>query len=518
MFLRVVFEWLVPSSRRALIAPSSFFIPLQALTLTVMVALLSAPAVLGQDSPPGMGTWSTLAPAPTKRTEVIAATVGGKIYVLGGFSQPSLSTLKNLTVSDTVEEYDPSTDRWTTKAPLPIGLHHAGAAVVGTRLYLIGGFTTSLLSVWHPVASVYEYQPEADSWKERAPMPTPRGALAVAEFNGKLFAIGGYDGTGNSGAVEVYDPTGNTWTTRAFLPTPRDHLATAAVGARIYAIGGRLNRDYARNLAITEAYDPQTDRWTRVADLPTPRSGITAGVIRGIIYVLGGEAPEGTFRTNEAYAPDTGQWRAMAPMPTGRHGLGSAVVSGRLYVISGGPTPGGSYSNANEAFTPPSGQAGGLRSSRTSPQQVGTIMALLAAFQDAGVLPPESSPEANRLIKALIQFQAAFMKSSHPAVRQFLAAALTAKLGDRAPVVAEAFATKGWSSESLEAVVDYAASLPVWEQSGLEEGLRAYNIGRSDFELLAEIFRAARKHLSDQGRDLHAVYASRRREMPGAGL
>ena len=43
----------------------------------------------------------------------------------------------------------------------------------------------------------------------------------------------------------------------------------------------------------------------------------------------------------------------MTPMPTARHGLGSAVVNGRLYAISGGPTPGGSFSQVNEVFTPP---------------------------------------------------------------------------------------------------------------------------------------------------------------------
>lgn len=488
----------------------------------LMLAWLSPsfllPGARAQGSPADAGSWLTLAPAPSKRTEVAAATVGGKIYVAGGFSQPGLSNLRTLAVSNTVEEYDPAADAWTTRMPLPAPVHHAGAAAVGNRLYIVGGFTASLFSIWQPVASLYEYRPDTDSWTERASLPTPRGALAVVEFQGKLLAIGGYDGTGNSPAVELYDPATDTWTAKAPLPTPRDHLAAVTVGPRVYAIAGRLNRDYGRNLGVTEAYDPAADRWTKLADLPTPRSGITAGVIRGTIYVLGGEAPEGTFHANEAYSPETGRWRSMAPMPTSRHGLGSAVVTDRLYAISGGPTPGGSFSNVNEVFVPPAHQTGGPRVSRATPQQVGAVMAVLATFQDAGVLPPESSPEANQLIRALIQFQTAFMKSSHPAVKQFLAAALTAKLGDRAPAAAQAFRTAGWTSESLEALVDYAAGQPVWDQSGVEEGFRAYNIDRSDFELLSKIFQAARTHLAARGTDLHTVYATRRREMPGAGL
>jgi len=172
-------------------------------------------------------------------------------------------------------------------------------------------------------------------------------------YEGKLYAIGGYDRNANSAAVEVYDPEHNTWASRAPLPTPRDHLASATVSGKVYAIGGRLDGDYHRNLSVTEVYDPVTDQWKRVADLPTARSGITASVVGGRAYVFGGEGEAGTFRENEAYDPARDAWQTMAPMPTGRHGLGSAVVQGRIHVISGGPTPGGSFSDLNEAFTPP---------------------------------------------------------------------------------------------------------------------------------------------------------------------
>lgn len=458
-----------------------------------------------------------MAPAPTKRTEVAVAAVGGKIYVVGGFEQPELGNITALAVSKVVEEYDPATDRWVTKAPLPIGLHHAGIGVVGDRLYVIGGFTKSFLSVWKPVANVYQYDPATDTWAERASMPTPRGALAVAEAAGKLLAIGGYDGEANSAAAEEYDPSSDSWRVRAPLPTPRDHLAAAGVGTRVYAIGGRLNRDYSRNLAVTEAYDLETDRWHRVADLPTARSGITAGVLDGVIYVLGGEAPQGTFPTNEAYRPDHDRWQTMAPMPTARHGLGAAVVDRRLYVISGGPSPGGSFSNVNEMFIPADVRRNPTGGTRASPQQVGAVMALLATFQDAGALPPESSLEANSLMKALIQSQAAFMKSDHPAVGEFLKAALAEQLADRAPEAIERFRSSGWTSESLEAVVEYTDRRSVWDRSDLVEGFRAYNLGPRDFELLSEIFRTARARLADQGLDLHAVFALRRREMPGSG-
>lgn len=354
--MRVMRQLVTPASRRDV----RMKMPMPAhLLLMAGLCVITLSAFAQSTQPePDRGVWHTAAPAPTKRTEVAAVTLRDKIYVVGGFEQPSLSNLMNLSITASVEAYDPAVDRWTTKAPMPVGLHHVGIGTTGGRLYVIGGYRQSGLSVWNPVATVYAYDPATDSWDERAPMPTARGALSVTEHEGKLYAIGGYDGNANSAAVEVYDPESNTWDSRAPVPTARDHLATAAVSGKVYAIGGRLLGDYRRNLSVTEMYDPVGDRWTRVADLPTARSGITAAEVGGRVYVFGGEGEKGTFRENEAYDPAHDAWQTMAPMPTGRHGLGSAVVRGLIHIISGGPTPGGSFSNLNEVFTPPGARKG----------------------------------------------------------------------------------------------------------------------------------------------------------------
>ena len=155
------------------------------------------------------GSWVTKTPAPTKRTEVVAAAVGGRIYVIGGFA-------RQLTfVSPTVEEYDPVTDHWRERAPMPAGRHHAGIGVVKDRLYVIGGFDRSMVNIWNPTASVYEYDAQSNEWRTRTPMPTPRGALAVAVLDGKLHAVGGYTRDSNTGAHEVYDPETDTWSSAA---------------------------------------------------------------------------------------------------------------------------------------------------------------------------------------------------------------------------------------------------------------------------------------------------------------
>lgn len=485
--------------------------------LLIGLTLIVPCSVAAEETPSMRGVWKSMAPAPTARSEMAAAAVGRKIYLIGGFSEPGISYIKDLAITPLVEEYDLASEQWTTKAPLPVALHHVGIGVVGDRVYVIGGFKQSLMSVWKPVTTVYAYDPAHDAWTEASPMPTARGALAVAELGGRLYAVGGYDGEENTPVVEAYDPVHNAWTARAPLPTPRDHLAAAAVKGIIYAIGGRLKRDYRHNLSVSEAYDPSTDRWTQVADLPTARSGITAGVIDNVIYVLGGESPGGTFSTNEAYVPGQDRWYTMTPMPTARHGLGSAVVDQRLYAMSGGPKPGGSFSRVNEMFLPPVAWAPERMKGRASSKQVGTIMALLATFQDAQALPPESSPDANRLIKALIQFQAAFMKSADPAITQLLTNALIAGFGDQANAEVARFHAAGWTSQSLEALIEFITDHNSWQQADIQGAFHTYNVGDEDFALLANTFLTARRNLAEQGHNVHAVYAVRRREMPGAG-
>ena len=299
------------------------------------------------------GTWTTAAPALTQRTEVAAAAIAGKIYVVGGFNKPNLQNALKFAISNEVEVYDTASDSWSNTTPLPEGRHHAGIASLNGLLYVVGGFTKSFMSIWDAVSTVYQYNPVTQEWRELASMPTARGALGVTVYQNRLYAIGGYDGKHNSGAVEVFDPQTNTWSSGASIPTLRDHLAVVTAGNRIYAIGGRPDLDYHRNMGTVEEYDPHTNQWRSRASLPTPRSGITAGVINDWIYVIGGESGKGTFNTNEAYHLATDQWHTMTPMPTARHGLGSAVVDRRLYAISGGPTPGGSFTQTNEVFTPP---------------------------------------------------------------------------------------------------------------------------------------------------------------------
>lgn len=287
------------------------------------------------------GTWRQAAPFPQMRTEVAAASAGQSVYVAGGMAIDAATDLLE------IFRYDAGQDTWTPFARLDAPVNHAGVTVAGDRLYVIGGYDGRNNA---PLGRVRIYDLATGAESEGAPMPTARGALAVAVLDGEIHALGGTSGA-SVPTHEVYDPLGNSWSSAAPMRVPRNHLAAAAIGGKLYAFGGRDERTML--LDVTEIYDPATDSWSDGAPLPTGRSGIAAAISGDRIVVFGGEVggPQGhTFDDAEAYDPAGNSWTGLAPMPTARHGLGVAAVGQDIYVISGGPQPGLQVSNVNEVL------------------------------------------------------------------------------------------------------------------------------------------------------------------------
>jgi len=169
--------------------------------------------------------------------------------------------------------YDPGTNLWSTAAPYPgASVDHPGAACVGGKVYLIGG----LVHVGSAVKTVYQYDPATNAWTQKADLPQPRGAMGVAVYNGKVYAVGGL-GYPAKADLFAYDPAANTWQALAPMLTPRDHLVMEEVGGKLYAIGGR-NVTLGTVTAANETYDPTTNTWSARAPMPVARAGMASAI------------------------------------------------------------------------------------------------------------------------------------------------------------------------------------------------------------------------------------------------
>jgi hypothetical protein len=142
-------------------------------------------------------------------------------------------------------------------------------------------------------------------------------------------------------------------------------------------------------------------------------------------------------------------------------------------------------------------------------------MAVLAMLQDADVLPPEGTPDANRVIKSVIQFQSVFLKSGDPAVQAFLSHTFAAQKGSGTNEAASRFHSAGWTSDVLEALSEQWVATAIDQRERLAPGFRQFNVSLEDFDSLMEFIAKARTAFMQRGQNMHQVFAQRRREMPG---
>ena len=201
---------------------------------------------------PAADSWKALAPMPGKRGSAIAAEVGGKIYVIGGgVPQPNTTETAVLPTRparavETNEVYDPATNRWEARSPMPTARNHAYSGVVNGKIYVIGGrLGHSFISVASNTDVVEEYDPATDSWGAiKARMPTPRSGGASGTYSGRIYVAGGEFQSPQMAAtfraLEAYNPATNTWDILPSMPLPRHGVAGTVLGNRLYLVSGRI--------------------------------------------------------------------------------------------------------------------------------------------------------------------------------------------------------------------------------------------------------------------------------------
>ncbi|HKB88588.1 MAG TPA: PKD domain-containing protein [Patescibacteria group bacterium] len=267
-------------------------------------------------------SWTEKAPLLYSTTGLSAVSVDGKIYAMGGGG------------INKVQIYDQTTNVWTYGTPIPAVRYQFGlVADQQGKIYAMGGYDG-----YGVVATNYMYDPITNTWQTKTPMPTSRGDLAVALGNdGKIYTFGGSD----TNVVEVYDPISDTWTEKSNMPFRRLQMgATSLSNGKIYLVGGQIYPQSNPNIVavpLVEEYDPISDTWTEKSNMNTPRRmfGI-ATENDGRIYAFGGINDPTILSSVESYDPVSDTWIPELNMPTARGELaGVSTNLGNIYAIGG---------------------------------------------------------------------------------------------------------------------------------------------------------------------------------------
>jgi N-acetylneuraminic acid mutarotase len=147
--------------------------------------------------------WVKLAaPFPAKTADdqqvftLAGGVIGGKFYVMAG---DLLRTAGGIVRRGRLSAYDPATNRWTAKKPLGLAREGVATAVLGNKLYVMGGERLDTVRyVFEQLDVTIVYDPVTNLWTRRASMPSPRVNMAGATvlLNGKprIEVLGGFGG------------------------------------------------------------------------------------------------------------------------------------------------------------------------------------------------------------------------------------------------------------------------------------------------------------------------------------
>jgi N-acetylneuraminic acid mutarotase len=299
--------------------------------------------------------WTTRTNMPIARKGMVAATVNGIIYVIGGWNSSGARISR-------VDAYKPGTSTlvaWTPRASLPSPRGRPnGAVAINGKIYVAGGVN----SQGDATGSLYVYDIAGNYWVAKAQMPVASWGGISAGMDGKLYVLAtmpGEDGnfTGPSRLFR-YSPATNSWVELA--PAPHHHHQGVArvIDGKLYVAGGLTYVDdditpmAPKAWGHLDVYDPATNTWISKASMPRARFGGASGVLDGKLYVAGGWTGKGSpVPTLELYNPLTNAWSSRVDMPTARGYAAGSTAGGRLHVLGG---MGGNETvlSKNESYNP----------------------------------------------------------------------------------------------------------------------------------------------------------------------
>ncbi|XP_049740953.1 kelch domain-containing protein 7B [Elephas maximus indicus] len=173
--------------------------------------------------------WTQVQPMRQARAQLKLVALDGLLYAIGGECLYSM------------ERYDPRTDSWTSRAPLPAGTFPVAHEAVACRgdIYVTGG---------HLFYRLLRYSPAKDAWDECPYSASHRRCSDIVAQGGFLYRFDLLRGVG--AAVMRYNTVTGSWSRAASLPLPDPvPLRCTVLGNTIYC----LNHQVTATFTVSDA-------------------------------------------------------------------------------------------------------------------------------------------------------------------------------------------------------------------------------------------------------------------------
>mmetsp|Transcript_114601 Transcript_114601/g.286444 ORF Transcript_114601/g.286444 Transcript_114601/m.286444 type:complete len:573 (-) Transcript_114601:136-1854(-) len=204
-----------------------------------------------------------------------------------------------------------------------------GAATLRNKLHCFGGQNLD----YKVLCELEIYDCLRDQWEIGSSLKFPRRNCASAELDGRVYAVGGFDGTKIINTVEAYDNRLKSWMVIEPLPTPRSSAMACAQGGKLWVLGGTSGT----RLKTVDVFDPRANRWdSQKIEMDKTRSAGQAACCVNHIFALGGTDNEQNIHFGmECLDSDAGTFSERQPMKESRMDFATSVISDSIMVGGG---------------------------------------------------------------------------------------------------------------------------------------------------------------------------------------
>lgn len=228
---------------------------------------------------------------------------------------------------------------WTTlntTGSAPSGRYRHSAVVIGSQMYVFGGYRSKCLGDLHVLDL------ETLAWKQPAASgtwPSSRSSHSACAWGDRMILFGG-SGHKYSNELFILDTTTMTWTrgeTTGVVPSERWCHTATMFGSKMFVFGGSNDR---RRDAQVHVLNLATLEWTRpVTDgcMPQARQLHSAVAIGQCMVIFGGWVPHSELNDVHVLNTHTLTWSRIATdwAPPCRQLHAACAVNGKMVVFGG---------------------------------------------------------------------------------------------------------------------------------------------------------------------------------------
>ena len=220
--------------------------------------------------------WDTLPPVPYLAQQPAGAVVNGRIHFCGGGFPNSGTPLSQHYY------YDPDSAQWYQAASMPVATVIHKAVSLDNRMYVLSGQPNRTLCEY--------YDPATNSWTQRNPLPDMNfwyGAIAATANTIYRFGGGGY--LNPQVLAHEYDKVNDTWIPLPNIPEAAHAIAGVALNDSVICIGGGYASGYPKSKVWI--YNINTQAYSLSDSLPAARDYHAFVSDSGCVYSVGGDNP-----------------------------------------------------------------------------------------------------------------------------------------------------------------------------------------------------------------------------------